>query len=375
MIRKSFVWLHRWAGLLIAVFLIFQGISGGMLAFYDNLDRLIAPRLHASPRGGVPQLKMAILAESATALVPHGRPSFISMGFSQLFIDPWTGKELGRRRAGDISEGIVNFMPFVFRLHKNLALGMFGAKVLGVVALLWTLDCFVGFYLTLPVAFTKFWRRWRRAWLLKWRSSAFRVNFDLHRAGGLWLWPMLLIFAWSGVMLNLPRVYKRAMHSVLAYQSTDDKPPLPSRFVEDPKLDWRAALATTETLMADQAASRGLIVVNPKALFYSWENGTYGYIVHSYHERSGRHYLNTSLRIDGNTADLITFDLPDLKRGGAAVDAWLFDLHTAQVFGTPYRVFVCILGLVIAMLSITGIFIWWKKRIARRRASLQRGSP
>jgi uncharacterized iron-regulated membrane protein len=37
----------------------------------------------------------------------------------------------------------------------------------------------------------------------------------------------------------------------------------------------------------------------------------------------------------------------------------------ANVFGLPYRIFVCILGLVIAMLSVTGVYIWWKKRRAR----------
>jgi uncharacterized iron-regulated membrane protein len=33
MIRQVFVWLHRWTGLLLAVFLIFEGITGSLLAF------------------------------------------------------------------------------------------------------------------------------------------------------------------------------------------------------------------------------------------------------------------------------------------------------------------------------------------------------
>nr|WP_306306218.1 PepSY domain-containing protein [Methylomonas koyamae] len=38
---------------------------------------------------------------------------------------------------------------------------------------------------------------------MKWRGSAYRINFDLHRAGGLWLWLLLLVFAWSSVYMNL----------------------------------------------------------------------------------------------------------------------------------------------------------------------------
>jgi uncharacterized iron-regulated membrane protein len=35
------------------------------------------------------------------------------------------------------------------------------------------------------------------------------------------------------------------------------------------------------------------------------------------------------------------------------------------VFGLPWRVFVCVLGLVIGTLSVTGVWIWWTKRKAR----------
>ena len=36
------------------------------------------------------------------------------------------------------------------------------------------------------------------------------------------------------------------------------------------------------------------------------------------------------------------------------------------MFGLPYRILVCALGLVVAMLSGTGVYIWWKKRKARK---------
>ncbi len=42
-------------------------------------------------------------------------------------------------------------MPFIWQLHLSLALGEWGAWVLGI-ALVWTLDCLIGFYLTLPVS-------------------------------------------------------------------------------------------------------------------------------------------------------------------------------------------------------------------------------
>jgi len=38
----------------------------------------------------------------------------------------------------------------------------------------------------------------------------------------------------------------------------------------------------------------------------------------------------------------------------------------------PYRIFVCGLGLVIVMLSVTGVYIWWKKRQARNFSKTHR---
>ena len=39
----------------------------------------------------------------------------------------------------------------------------------------------------------------------------------------------------------------------------------------------------------------------------------------------------------------------------------------------PYRIFVCVLGLLITMLAVTGVYIWWKKRRARKYSASRRG--
>ena len=68
---------------------------------------------------------------------------------------------------------------------------------------------------------------------------------------------------------------------------------------------------------------------------------------------------------------MISLDLPTGEHSGNTVTYWLRALHMADVFGLPYRIFVCVLGLIITMLSVTGVYIWWKKRKARlhRRAA------
>ncbi|WP_400767087.1 PepSY-associated TM helix domain-containing protein [Methylosinus sporium] len=398
MTRAFFVWLHRWIGLAMAGFLVIVGLTGSLLAFNSELERLISPQLFAQAHAG-PPFDLATLAERAETLVPRGRVEEVSvtapdqilvrmsprdeaaqqLGFDELFLDPWTGAELGRRTAGDLSQGVVNLMPFIYDLHWRLAMGNGGFWILGILAVFWTIDCFIGFYLTMPVSRAKFWSRWKPSWLVKWRSGAFRVNFDLHRASGLWLWPMLFVFAWSSVMMDMRPVYEWVTRRVFDYRSFRDVVAiLPKGQDEPPRLGWRAAQARGEALMSEQAAAHGFETRAPIVLAYHARFGAYAYEVRSSRDLEDRSRPGgATVMFDGATGALIALLTPTGQRVGNTVETWLYALHMARVFGTPYQIFVCVIGLVVAMLSGTGVVIWWKKRSARlsRKARDAAGAP
>ena len=147
-------------------------------------------------------------------------------GARAVYLDPYTGETLGERTFGEAALTRKNIIWFLYRLHMTLALpegyiGL-GARALGVVALLWTTDCFVSFYLTFPLRLRnsdgrsgKPWlSRWTPAWLIKFSAGAYRINFDIHRAFGLWTWLMLFVFAWSSVAFNLEEVYTPVMNTL-----------------------------------------------------------------------------------------------------------------------------------------------------------------
>jgi uncharacterized iron-regulated membrane protein len=399
MIRRYLIWQHRWAGLLMASFLFVVGLTGSLLAFNSELERLISPQLFAMPRPGVAPLDFATLAERAAAEVPQGRVREvyfsendqaevefssrkdaltgkpIDLGFTQFFVDPWTGCELGRRRRGDLSQGFINLMPFIYSVHWTLALGAPGQWALGIVALIWTVDCFVGFYLTLPRGKGGFWRRWQLAWLIKWRASKFRLNFDLHRASGLWFWSLLFVFAWSSVMMNIRPAYESVMKRVFDYTSPVDAfESLPRHPNENPLLDWHAAEETGERLMAEQALKNKFTVRQPLGLSYDPDLGAYRYEVRGsldVFERAPK-AGSTFVAFDGNTGALITLFRPTGEHSGNTVESWLYALHMTRVFGRAYQIVVCMLGLAVAMLSVTGVYIWWRKRGSRKLAASHR---
>ena len=398
--RPVFVWLHRYVGLAMAAFLIIEGVTGSLIAFRSDLSALLDPRFVAAPpEPDARRLDLATLAERAEALAPKAQVAYFAsdrddqavlrvaprvdpatgkpydIDFGVIVLDPWTGKELGRVPFNRYTDGFVhNIMPFVYDLHTSLALGQFGVWALAIVAILWTIDCFVGFYLTLPTSISGFWRHWKTAWSIKRNASFYRLNFDLHRASGLWLWPMLFVFAWSSVtLLDMTGAYNWTMSKLFDYPFEQFMMTLfpPHENEGLPKLDWRAAQAAGERLMVDRAAQQGFKIEKPIALNHLIGVGLYNYTV-----RTDRFFPEEKTETVFFNADTGAFHavLPiNTGHSGLTITNWLRALHMIQdpVDYVIYRIFVCATGLIVAMLAVTGVYIWWKKRRAR---NLRRGA-
>jgi len=387
------IW-HRWVGLALAAFLIVQGVTGSLLVFREPVTRWLAPQLYASAPAGTPVLPLAVLAQRAEALAPKARVGYFSvephqavmrmyprdpstsLGFHLLLLDPWTGRELGRLQGDRLSEGPVGWMGIVYDIHQNLLLDGWGTFALGVVATAWTIDCFLAVVLTLPQGRGRFWRRWRKAWAVKRRgTSAHRLNLDLHRAGSLWLWLVMFVFAWSSVMLTLPtQVYDpvtAALFDTRGFAETmaliKDRKPDPA-----PRLDWRAAEAAGAHLMGDAARQHHIKLLHPFGMAYIEQWGVYTYAVVS-DANVSNHAWETSLWLDGRDGHLISLDLPSGQHAGNTIGTWLHALHYADLTDSlAYRWFVFATGFVLAVLAGTGVAIWWIKRRARLRAAARR---
>lgn len=387
--------LHRVTGLGIAFFLTLVGLSGTVLTLGLPIDRVLNPDLHPANAEHRAKLDPATLAERAEAWNPHLRVAYFSieedqvpmmvagkmdpatgkafdLGFEEIILDPWTGAVLDKVPMENDWHGKDRWrrkvMPFAYSLHTSLATNTStGWTVVGVVALLWTMDCFVAFYLTLPRAGGPFWQRWRQAWKIKWGASATRVHFDLHRAGGLWLWPLLFVFGWSSVMLGLNQVYTPVMHALFHTASDDEmiaRNSLP-QLLERPKLSWRDAEVAGEKAMAEQAALHHFTVERAYGMAYVREFGAYTYCVRSSLDFRG-HGWDTTVLIDGNSGQMRELDLPRGQHLGNSISTLLWGIHYGDLRDwLPYRLLIAFFGIFLAVLSYTGVAIWWRKRQAR----------
>jgi len=404
--RQFWVVAHRWAGLTLALFLAVAGFTGIFLAWIDELEVAAAPELQlaAPPYAGAKPLSTLELRRQVLARYPGARIDYVPMAVEEgrslrlyltwvngdasakpapahdwddLFIDPYTGKELGRRQWGNIGQGLKNLMPFVYRLHYSLALGTYGTLVFGLAALVWVVDCFIGFYLTLPVVtkgpVRQSWlARWKPSWSLRWPKAGltagrqfftYKLNFDLHRAGGLWVWPLLLVFAVSSLSLNLPQVYGPLMQTMggvdssALYESATLRKP---RY--QPKITFDAA-AERGRALAGLATQRAGLQMADWGESYLWHIPMTGTYLYGFTTSAdiGHHGAGSFVAFDSDSGGLRAVQFPTGQHGANTFTTWVEAIHTAHVGGLAWRVGTSLMGAVVTMLCITGVVIWMKK--------------
>ncbi len=420
-IRKVLGLLHRWAGLFIAVFLTISGITGAIISWDHELDEWLNPHLFDSKAEGdfKPALDLVRIVEAADPRVqvtffpiqqekghnaaisvePRIDPKtgqLIDVKYNQVFVDPVSGEIAGKRYWGKISLSSEDILPFLYKLHYSMHIPDFagidrwGYWFMGIIAIVWTIDCFVGFYLTLParraanaLALTgaesgsrkTWWERWQPAWKIKRGASSYRLNLDLHRAFGLWLWIILFIVAFSSISMNMADLVVRPIISTFATLTPDpfdDVIPTDQTKQIAPDLSWEQAIE-----VASKDAQRRGWTEPPGGAFYGRLQGLYGVTFYNPGEEHGTNGMTKMLFFDGRDGAAAGGRVP---WEGTPADVFMqlqFPLHSGRIAGLPGRILISAIGLVVAMLSITGIVVWAKKRSARvaRRNTFAAGEP
>jgi uncharacterized iron-regulated membrane protein len=419
-LRGALVVVHRYVGLALALFLVNVGLTGSVMAFGPELDAWLNPNLFTTAPRATPMMDPVELRRMAEELAPLGRVDSIRLDprpgsafvatvtprtdpatgkpfdlpATEIFLDPYTGQRMGERYWGRVALDRKSFVPLCFRLHYSLAISneTVATWLFGIVAVLWTIDCFVGFAVTLPFrrmespgegagrSRASVWlRRWKPAWMVKLPAGFQRTNFDLHRALGLWTWVMLFVFAWSSVAFMLrDQVYTPVMKLAFDMRSPEneswDRLPTLAPPLATPGLGWDEALARGTELSVGEAAKRGMLVHEEKLLDLDRERGVF---IHRTTWSNGSREGTASVVFDARTGTLRITDAPSWLPGtavGVVITDWLIRLHTGSVFGMPMRVFVCAMGFVLTAITASGVVIWWKKRKWRRRARVLRTS-
>jgi uncharacterized iron-regulated membrane protein len=391
--RAVLVRLHRYVGLALALFLVLAGVTGSAIAFREELDAWLNPDLFrttgsgealrpaeivARVEAGDPRIRVALLPlphEPGEALAVGVEPGIdpatkqrFAVDYNQVFVDPVTGAVLGHRKFGACCLERQNLLPFLYNFHYTLTMpGRWGVWLMGGVALVWLVDCFVALVLTFPRA-RPFLRAWRAAWRIKRGASAYRTTFDLHRAGGLWLWVVLLLVALSGAAINLNEEVFRpavALFSDLKPSVREQGRARLGRVPLTPTLSFEDAIARAR----DVIAARGWAMA-PTDVYYARPYSVYIVSV----ARPGADHDDglghPHLYFDAQDGALVRADVPGEGSAGDVFIQIQTPIHGGRIAGLAGRIVIVVSGIAVAVLSITGVAIWWRKRRGRAARAL-----
>ena len=375
--------VHLWTGLVFGAILVVLGLTGSLLSWIHELDSMLNPGLlQVAPplnmRAGEPLRVDASLVQATTdALVAdprYGRPSMLELPeragdvfvawyrpapaaggapwkqpvTRQVMVDPANLTVTGERNWGEAGLSRPLLMPTLFHIHRYLVAGDVGKMVIAVTGMSLLLMTLTGIVLWWPrMARAAIWK----AITVRHGGSWPRFSFQLHRAGGFFAAPMLLVTAFSGVYFNAPDWVTPAIKAV-SQVSPGGKPTNKSA-VSGSRVSPAEAVAAAQAEFPEGRVSRLSFPAKPDQPFEARVR------------QPGELRMGpgaTRISIDSGDGAVLRVIDPVRAKGGDKFISWLFPLHTGEAFGTAGRVFISLFGLVPLAFFVTGLVVWLKLR-------------
>ncbi|MBY6242661.1 PepSY domain-containing protein [Methylosinus sp. Sm6] len=376
--RKIFLSIHRWIGLFAGAIFVAIALSGGVLAFREDIDEwLNAPLMQVDAHAGESARPLdEIFAAAVAAMPPDAKPERLTtprhpraaaaINFMietddldtrahQIFVDPYTAKVTGQRLLlhgeDQFSQPLV---PILMAFHWTLLLGVANAYLIGALGILVCVSILVGLYLWAPRN-----GDWRPGLKIKWGASRERIIYDAHRSVGIHLCAILLALLLTGVAMIFKPATRAATSLVSPVRADPDFGR--STFVPDhPPIGLDAVAAAADKVFPDGRLHWILLPSGPDGV----------YVVGKQSEgepNRTRTYRNVG--VDQYSGRILHVqDRGDFSAGERFLE-WLYPLHTGEAFGEIGRPLMLLIGSTPLVLYITGFLRWRQKRRARRPAA------
>jgi uncharacterized iron-regulated membrane protein len=175
----------------------------------------------------------------------------------------------------------------------------------------------------------------------------------------LWLWGVLLIVAATGVGMNLPDQVVRPIVSLFSTLKPSLEEVAAKRASAHPKpalLSYDDAIARLKV-----EAAKHQWQVTPQLIFHYAAYNAYGVGFTRAGENAQTGLGSSYYYFDDRNGVLLDADIVGQGSAGDIYMQAQYQLHTGRIIGLPGRILICLTGLIVAMLSMTGIYIWVRK--------------
>lgn len=269
---------------------------------------------------------------------------FNPFGQSKVFVDPYTGRVLGKLDEGrDLFATLIN-------LHISLFAPPWGRLAVDLVTSWGIISLLAGLYLWWPRRKEKIWG----VWLPRFRNGKWIVLRDLHTVLGLYFTPLALITMFSGLLVGYS-AYVTGAPFYLAGQYPAEL------LINPPKaaMSCGADRLPIETLIARFGPLPG--------------DGTLS--IHFPHEHTGVYTMVYGSRtdalnyrmalIDPYTGEFYFDQTPRQMALGTKIFSFFGEeLHLGTILGLPTKILALLSCIMIIVMSVTSWLMWWHRRPA-----------
>lgn len=367
-VRKAFFQVHLWAGVLFSVYMVLIAVSGSVLVYKDELTRWTLPRdLHAYEAGQVasPETAMARF----TAAEPGGSVSNLQVPTPVLPAFLLEGKD-GRGQAGRwIGDPVTGelwpaprtWIDWMYDLHNDLLLPpAWGMQVNAVGAAVLLLLAGTGLLVWWSGV-----RSWMRGLRINLRANWRRMNYDLHSMIGFWTLAIVVWWGISGVYFGFYKQVAAVVELVSPLRGMRAPEPASLPAVSLPAVSLQARASLAQVIGAAQA-------VSPQGRLWSVSDPSL---------RTGESYVLLDRGAPGDfshrdivrvrTADARVISVWHYGVRHSAGDWFLWSmhpLHFGTVWGPVVKLVWFVLGLSLAVLTVTGLLMYWNRFLRRQLA-------
>ncbi|MCS7012268.1 MAG: PepSY-associated TM helix domain-containing protein [Chloroherpetonaceae bacterium] len=354
--------LHSWLGVFAGTFMIVIGLTGSLIVFSDELNELIYREQAFIVPEGEPKSFDALLSAlyqqypdaKVLRLTKSDSPkkaytAVMQLGKERLYtyLNPYTGKVTGQI---EVHSRLTNWL---LRLHFTLLMRPFGDGIVALVGF-----CFIGLSLTglwiqrksLFSVYTK---------PIRWKAGTKVASHDFHLLIGSASVLFCLVMSITGFYMMLyifdPEWWQRQF---VARSSEQKSQPI-------------VLSLSTDSLMN---VARGLISdFEPKSLILP-QNEKAPIRVLGYATSSNPFYNELSSYVNFKQ-DGTVLKVQDIRTASFSekADMMLRSIHFGQFGGIFVKIIYSLGGFTPAILSVTGLVLWWKRR--RKNISVMQPQP
>ncbi len=354
--------LHLWLGLISAPIVFFVCITGTIIVFSDEIMDLSAGNARYVNEVKDTRLETQELINILKKQYPdRWNPSYMVTyrnpnrsvrlncyspkdGLHMMYMNPYTGEILKDDRC-------IHFFYVTAHLHASLLLHKPGEWIIDIAAIIFLLELLSGLILWWPKTWNK--KHRQASFNIKWKSSAKRINYDLHKVLGFYSLGLCIIITVTGLII--------AFKPIAAFTTNS--------FGGDSEVNLRQVMANSID-STKQAVDVNIVI---EKAFEKYPDKKQLQLYTYWNDKWGYYAMHVADKIGLKSAMNSEFEVYDKYTGNEAtqfetlkvnqeIENVFWTLHMGNYMGIWGKILTFIAGLIASMLPITGFIIWLKKK-------------